>query len=255
MFINLCLNPQFSATFVKHNFRIYLGLLEPVPDPASDLELALLDSGSYPPNTDLIPTLCFTLSPACCRSFLEKHRGMPLTERDYYLSKLYQFFSLALLHEERGRPEIVADHLEEILDSTFADRANIENADRANIENLALLEWVKIFVDYKRKDLENIIGSLPSYLPAPPGKAFAAEDSNTSVGGLSPRDQLILAAVTPNIVKILDNGIIVKKYLGPVRTQLRGKGFNTINANGLRAALNRIRHAARLPSSAELRKK
>jgi excisionase family DNA binding protein len=160
LFLNLCRNQQTSSHFLSHNFHTSSGVLHQVPDPSFDVELALRDKRGYLPSVDLIPTLSFTLSPGCCRCFAQQHPAEPITDRDYYLSKLYQFFLLALLDEgsEAAYYDEAARRLEELLDSVFPYRAEVPD--------LAGLNWLRIFADYKKRDLETSIMQLHSYLPS-----------------------------------------------------------------------------------------
>ncbi|MEO5922216.1 MAG: helix-turn-helix domain-containing protein [Bryobacteraceae bacterium] len=154
MFINLCRHAEMARDFLEHNFLISSGDLFQAPDPSVDVEEALRGQGQY-----YLPSmLSFTLSKACCSAFLRKYRDQPITDRDYYLSKLYQFFVLAVLDEgsEQAYFDQAAARLITTLDSLFPD---VPSPDCTNFD------WPRIFADYKQKDLENILDDLRSYLP------------------------------------------------------------------------------------------
>jgi hypothetical protein len=63
------------------------------------------DAAGLEPFFDSI--LPYTLSAKCCASFLRAHSSLPVDERDYYLSKLFQFIYLTL--EVRFNLEGIAD--------------------------------------------------------------------------------------------------------------------------------------------------
>src|SRR5213594_3858928 len=95
MFTNLCE----IGVFADHNFNASSGFLKRERDPSSSVAIAFKIPRPHLPDSSLISTLSFTLSPRCCLSFLAGSPGLPVTDRDYFLSKLYQFLLFPCLEE------------------------------------------------------------------------------------------------------------------------------------------------------------
>ena len=104
MFCNL----HFLKTFRDHNFSdFWVGSttgaqIDKVPETilagyVRNSFLPVPNGGDLPPDFD--PILILTLSPKCCASFIRTYPEWPYDERDYYLSKLYQFL-LVILEEK-----------------------------------------------------------------------------------------------------------------------------------------------------------
>lgn len=98
MFCNL----YFLKAFRDHNFSNFwfgsgtAARIERISEKAfeSYLDRSFQSSGTQggtdlPPDFD--PIVIFTLSPKCCASFIRTNPDWPYDERDYYLSKIYQY--------------------------------------------------------------------------------------------------------------------------------------------------------------------
>lgn len=157
MFVNLYRDKQFSAGFIAHNHAVSDGVLHSAADPGEDVEMALRNGG-VPPDCYLLSVLTFTLSESACRSFLEQHRGKPITERDYYLSKLYQVFLKSLLDE--GNDFAYFDTVPGILEAALDEAFPVGS----NLELFSKLDWFRILAAYAAVDLKSLIKRLPSYL-------------------------------------------------------------------------------------------
>jgi hypothetical protein len=69
---------------------------------------------------------------------------------------------------------------------------------------------------------------------------------------LSKQDQLILKLVTPEAIRVVGNPGLIRDCLNMLK---RRRELAKLTDNGLRSALNRIRHAGGFPTSADLRKR
>jgi len=89
MFLNLYGG---SSVLRKHNFCNFLQPVEPVSE---DYIVGHLEQSFPPAPHGLEPyfdsVFEFTLSVDCCASFIRANPELPITPRDYYLSKLFQF--------------------------------------------------------------------------------------------------------------------------------------------------------------------
>jgi hypothetical protein len=93
------------------------------------------------------------MTPAACASFL-RHTTLPIVERDYYLSKLFQFLYLPLeLRFQLGSAEEeIRERLEQFLDGIPAE------------SRLDLFDWSRFYADTLHYDLEGVLGHLPLHL-------------------------------------------------------------------------------------------
>jgi len=157
VFINLYRDTQFSTGFIAHNYAVSDGVLYSAADPGEDVEMALRNGG-VPPDSYLLSVLMFTLSASACRSFLEQHRGKPITERDYYLSKLYQVFLKSLLDE--GNDFACFDTVPGILEAALEEGFPVGS----DLEMFSKIDWLRILAAYAEVDLESLVKRLPSYL-------------------------------------------------------------------------------------------
>jgi len=97
-----------------------------------------------------------TLSPPACESFL-RFTNLPVTARDYYLSKLYQFLYVPLqIKFQLDHRDSVSETLKEFLDGIPGEY----------IERLAEFDWDGFYQDTFDHDLEEVLRRLPEYLPA-----------------------------------------------------------------------------------------
>ena len=155
MFVNLFLS---SSAFKKHNFNYSLAQ---VSGPAHGVAEAMRLPKGRSPDPELFEILEITLSARCCQSFIRENPQQLSSARDYYLSKLYQFFIVALL-EESDHPthlESFPQSLERILDQLFPD----DSDDR--LLRLDQLDWRRLFSDARRDTPEALVKNLPRYLP------------------------------------------------------------------------------------------
>jgi len=88
------------SDFDDFNWTTFLGRLE---QPKGEYIARILghafevgDSGELDPS--LIETLARTLAPSSCKAFFRAHSDYPFTDRDYYLSKVFQFTWVALTY-------------------------------------------------------------------------------------------------------------------------------------------------------------
>jgi len=95
-----------------------------VADPPSSVEESLRSNQQI---EGLEETLSRTLSDACWKAFQRKYPEIPCDERDYYLSKRFQFFHLALLNEGDGETyyETVGPILENLFGSDVSHLSRI----------------------------------------------------------------------------------------------------------------------------------
>ena len=122
MFCNLYFSDCAEA-FREHNFSDWGGSLEKWT--ARQLHSEAMEADLVSPGRKADPayvaTVAKTVSPECCAAFL---RGVaaPVRERDYYQSKLFQFFYSPLLARCGNNEEVeaVGPMLEQLLNG-FAD--------------------------------------------------------------------------------------------------------------------------------------
>jgi DNA-binding Xre family transcriptional regulator len=168
VFRNLCQIEGFTA----HNFTDATGYLRRAKDSAIDLAGALR-AAPYSPDPDLVSTLAVTLCPDTCAAFLKSHPDIPATPRDYYISKLYQFFLIPCLDDfEDFEPGELADAL---------DTALPEGS--PHLSRLGLLDWVALVMDYAKYSPLALAARIVEYLPGQRPKS-------RSRGGETP-DQVI----------------------------------------------------------------
>ncbi len=117
MFRNLY---QQVHTFRDFNYSDLLGQLELVS--RQDLKRATRDyitGAEFDPFDQLVPAL--TLQPVSCAAYIRTYPELPIRERDYYLSKLYQFGYYALAAKLPHNPD---------------NRYELEHNDRVRLENV-----------------------------------------------------------------------------------------------------------------------
>ena len=87
----------FSAEFRNHNWNDFFGDLRQDQEPYIEAELrkSYADPRRGGPEPYFYSIFPATMSAAACASFL-RHTTLPITERDYYLSKLFQFLYVPL---------------------------------------------------------------------------------------------------------------------------------------------------------------
>ena len=158
MFRNLYSLPRFT----DHNFNDSTGILHQEQGPGPHVGEAFRIRRPYRPHPYLLSTLSCTLSPLCCASFLRANPALPITERDYYLSKLFQFLRVACMDELADPSDYgpAADDLAKVLDEALPDGSH-------HFANLWLLHWQKLFDDYVHYDVISLAEKIAAYLPAP----------------------------------------------------------------------------------------
>lgn len=113
---------------------------------------------SKPPEPYFYSILPFTLSERCCKAFLRSNPGLPITERDYYLSKLFQFLYRPLIESApidwSGTDEIAA------LLCAFLDQL----PDRV-VSELSKFDWQGFYQDTWLYEPLEVINRLPQHLP------------------------------------------------------------------------------------------
>ena len=94
---------RFSKSFRDHNFNVMFGYLSADTAEGIEGQFHPFFHPEGPPHwSDDFPepyiqeTLRFTLSAGCCASFFRTNPELPTVERDYYLSKLFQYIWVPL---------------------------------------------------------------------------------------------------------------------------------------------------------------
>ena len=160
-------NLSFDEWFRDHNFSDFTGA-ELHPDGGINqcayrwLESAIRESyqpgpfGHPDPEFSYIITL--TLSPECCASFTRTTK-LPINERDYYLSKIFQFIFLTLYIRFPDEPEWreVEERLVEFLQED------------PGTDVQARFDWWSLYADTRKPeaDVNKIVARLQKYLPTP----------------------------------------------------------------------------------------
>ena len=150
----------FCKSFRNHNWNDFFGDLRQDQEPYIEAELRR----SYAPPSQPGPEPYFyrilpvTLTPGSCDSFL-RSTSLPITARDYYLSKLFQFLYLPLVQKFllEDHPTEVSERLAEFLDSIPPGCT----------ERLAEFDWSQFYGDTLRYDLHDVLRRLPLHLPGP----------------------------------------------------------------------------------------
>jgi len=152
-------NIYFSCeSFRNHNWNDFFGDL--CQDEESYIEgqlLRIYDDALWPePYFDRI--LPVTLTPESCESFL-KSTSLPITARDFYLSKLFQFLYVALVANFELKPgeTEVRERLEKFLDGIPI----------ACTKGLAAFDWHEFYYDALNCKLDDVLRRLPLHLPVP----------------------------------------------------------------------------------------
>jgi len=99
---------------------------------------------------------------------------VPATERDYYLSKLFQFVVIAV-NDESMDPSDWATYNEDlprILDEQFPEGS-------PHLEMLWQLDWQTLFDDYPKHHVLTLLEKITSYIPSAPGIPSARGTTTT----------------------------------------------------------------------------
>jgi hypothetical protein len=157
----------FSKTFRNHNFNDFFGDLR--RDSEGYFETALRSgytgeqSGVEPYFYQMFPT---TMAPETCSSFIRANPDLPITERDYCLSKLFQFIYVPLVERfglEYGESD-VREQIETFLDSIGAEL----------LPHLSKFDWLGFYDNTHQFEIGAILDRLPEHLP--PVANFAGGD-------------------------------------------------------------------------------
>jgi hypothetical protein len=114
----------------------------------------------FPP--DFYPILRRTFSRPCCESFIRAHPALPITPRDYFLSKAFQFVYSAVVIRYNPDAEILTDRIAVPTSSEIA-AALAATLDSFTDENLMTLFdpefswWWDLYGDTMRFDLETVL--------------------------------------------------------------------------------------------------
>lgn len=204
MFTNLYrTSPEFQA----HNYQKSGSEVRPVPDPSPGVAEAFRIRRPYRPEPALIETLAFTMSPQCCKSFLRQSH-FPVTARDYYLSKLYQFLLIAYLDEstDPGFHARVPRLLEGLLDAAIPEGFRY-------MHRLCRLDWQALFDENADLSVGSVVNRITSYLPG--WKATEIADRDAKAAQLVPMDDSSLRSQLEEVMwRRGDKQAYVAKCLG-----------------------------------------
>jgi hypothetical protein len=146
----------FSESFRDHNWSDFFRDLRQDPELYIQAALRRGYADTAGPEPYFYSILPLTLTPASCASFL-KSSTLPITARDYYLSKLFQFLylPLGLKFPLEGGSTAVVERLQEFLDGITPDR----------VERIAEFDWSQFYEDTLSYGLEDVLLRLPRHLP------------------------------------------------------------------------------------------
>ncbi len=115
-------------------------------------------SDSEPPEPYFDSILPFTLSALCCGAFIRSNPGLPITNRDYYLSKLFQFLYIPLVesaHLTYGAADEIASQLSDFLDQL----------PEPMVLELSKFDWSGFYEDTWFYEPAAVVKRLPQHLP------------------------------------------------------------------------------------------
>lgn len=155
MFRNIYL---FDQAFRDHNWNDFFDDLRQDKESYIEAELQRSYGDAWGPDPYFERTLPVTLTRESCESFL-RSTSLPISARDYYLSKLFQFLYSALLANsqlEHGETD-VRERLEQFLDGILQECT----------ERLNEFDWAEFYADTRNYELDEILSRLPLHLPGP----------------------------------------------------------------------------------------
>ena len=176
------------SSFIDFNFSDFLDQLDEVREEYLEARIREgLRGEDIEPYFD--PIIPLTLRPESCRSFIRANPGLPITERDYYLSKLFQYVSLLIKNKFRlgfEQLEGLRERLEEVLDQ-IPDEL---------LPELHRFDWWGFYELVEQCDpepgvegqtIKAILGSLSTYLPkvgaqSPPDRSASGAPGSIPVG-------------------------------------------------------------------------
>ena len=146
----------FSESFRDHNWSDFFRDLRQDPELYIQAALRRGYADTAGPEPYFYSILPLTLTPASCGSFL-KSSTLPITARDYYLSKLFQFLYLPLgvKFPLEADASAVVERLEEFLDGITPDR----------VDRITEFDWSQFYEDTLSYGLEDVLLRLPLHLP------------------------------------------------------------------------------------------
>lgn len=156
--------------FADFNFNDFLDRFEEVPEDylQGRIESNQQEGEHIEPYFD--PIIPLTLSPNSCSAFFRSHPRVPASERDYYLSKLFQFLFLPIklrfnpsFDDERALRHRLEAFLNDLGDETLQD--------------LSGFDWWSFYEGACDLDLDTVFAELPTHLP---GAARPTESVDSS---------------------------------------------------------------------------
>lgn len=157
MFRNLYL---FDQAFRDHNWNDFFDDLRQDKESyiEAQLEMSYEEGGPEPYFERIFPV---TLNQESCASFM-RSTSLPITDRDYYLSKLHQFLYVPLQFAANFDPTFTReDH--EAMPERLARFLN--GIPPACIERLSKFDWDQFHYDTVRCPLNEVLSGLHLYLP------------------------------------------------------------------------------------------
>jgi hypothetical protein len=144
--------------FADFNFNDFLDRFEEVPEDYLQTRIERNQQEGEHIEPYFEPIIPLTLSPNSCNAFFRSHPRVPASERDYYLSKLFQFLFLPAklrfsptFDEERA----IRDRLEGFLDG-LGDEI---------LQDLSRFDWWSFYEGACELDLDTVFAELPTHLP------------------------------------------------------------------------------------------
>jgi DNA-binding phage protein len=159
MFQNLLLFQEFR----EHNFRSTGRFLHRVPSPTFDVDAAIRGQRRFQRDAEAAATLSYTLRPECCASFLKANPDLPATERDYYLTKIFE--ALFAATNRGAKEEDAVEHFDRECErlETALDAALPEGS--PFLSRLWLIDWKRLFEDSETQGVVASVRRITSYLP------------------------------------------------------------------------------------------
>ena len=192
MFVNLYLGLD-GSEFRDYNFSYFLAQLYPVSESHIVAQFdEKLRGGQHWDENELAAIFELTLSERVCESFFRDIKGIPATQRDFYLSKLFQFLALSM---EAALGDVVVDKLD--LHLTLEDL--LEEIADAQLKQLHQFDWWRFQADIAPRDGHTLsveemkallIGRWKTYLHG--AEEGAESEPSDSESTLSARRQRLL---------------------------------------------------------------
>jgi hypothetical protein len=152
-------NIYFSCKpFRDHNWNGFFGGLQQDQEPYIEAELRRSYADPMGPEPYFYRILPVTLTRESYQSFL-RSTSLPIGERDYLLSKLFQFLYLPLVQKFQleDRLNDISERLREFLDAIPPEC----------VGRLANFDWRQFYEDTRCFELDEVLRRLPLHLPLP----------------------------------------------------------------------------------------